>query len=171
MALGAYSPRGPAGPGGPARIRLLSMGAEALLGACACCFACTARIEPNLCPALRHSGRREIVRFRPPHLLAPHPVQALARNAIGSYSASRASLLLQHPSLFAILRQPSTTTLRNGSVFVQQLCSDSDLTRCGYLPASHNPVAAPKETPLTCARSTPIVCMDAATSSASISIE
>ena len=39
------------------------------------------------------------------------------------------------------------------------------------LPASQIPVAAPSERPLTCARSTPIVCMKAAMSSASISVE
>ncbi len=35
----------------------------------------------------------------------------------------------------AVLCQPSTTVLRNASLLGQQLCSDSDLTRSGYLPA------------------------------------
>ena len=79
------------------------------------------------------------------------------------------SVTLSSP--LAMLRHPSTTVLRNGSLFVQPLWTDKDLTRCGYFAASHRPVAAPSETPLTCARSTPIACMKAATSSANNSIE
>ena len=47
-----------------------------------------------------------------------------------------------------MMRQPSTTTRRNGSVFGHALCSDSDFTRAGYLAASHIPVAAPSDSPV-----------------------
>ena len=49
--------------------------------------------------------------------------------------------------------------------------SDSVLTFCGYLLASHRPIAPPSDTPLTCAFSTPIACMKPATSSAKNSVE
>src|SRR5262249_36410875 len=71
----------------------------------------------------------------------------------------------------AITCQPSTTVLRNASDLAQPLCSDSDLTRSGYLAASHIPVAAPRDRPATCARSIPAARMKAATSSANSSVE
>src|SRR5271166_5666166 len=75
------------------------------------------------------------------------------------------------PRPLAMVCQPCTTTLRNGSVLVQPLCSDSDLTFCGCLTASHMPVAAPNDRPETCARSMPTACINAATSSANNSVE
>jgi hypothetical protein len=51
---------------------------------------------------------------------------------------------------FAMVCQLSATVFRYESVLGQPLCSDNDLTRSGYLPASHNPVAAPSDRPLTC---------------------
>ena len=67
--------------------------------------------------------------------------------------------------------QPPTITFRKGSVFGHAEWSESVLTFCGYLLASHSPMAAPSDTPLTCARSTPIACMKPATSSANNSVE
>ena len=64
-----------------------------------------------------------------------------------------------------------TTTFRNGSLFGQQECSDNVLTRSGCLLASHRPIAPPSDRPLTCALSTPIAPMKAATSSANNSVE
>src|SRR4029077_14596324 len=52
------------------------------------------------------------------------------------------------PRPLAIVCQPSTTALRNGTFLVHPLCRDSDFTRWGYLAASHNPVAAPSDRPL-----------------------
>ena len=74
------------------------------------------------------------------------------------------------PSACARICQPSTTVRRNGSVAGQALCRDSDATRSGYLAASHMPVAAPSDSPDTCARSTPAACMNAAMSSANSSV-
>ena len=71
------------------------------------------------------------------------------------------------PSPLAMVRQPSTTTRRYGSVAGQALCSERVFTSDGCLAASHMPVAAPSESPETCARSMPTACMKAATSSAS----
>jgi hypothetical protein len=42
----------------------------------------------------------------------------------------------------AITRQPSTTVRGNASLFGQALCSESVLSRSGYLAASHLAVAA-----------------------------
>ena len=70
----------------------------------------------------------------------------------------------------ATIRQPSTMTLRNGSVLSQALCSDSVFASSGYLAASHVPADAPSETPKMCAGPTPAACMNAATSSASSSV-
>ena len=51
------------------------------------------------------------------------------------------------PRASAMIRQPSTTVRRNGSLAGQALCRDSDVTRSGYLAASHMPVAAPSDSP------------------------
>ena len=74
------------------------------------------------------------------------------------------------PRAGAITRQMLTTAARNGSVRCQALCSDSDFTRAGYLAASHMPVAAPSDSPETWACSMPTACMNAAMSSANISV-
>src|SRR5437899_12093503 len=50
------------------------------------------------------------------------------------------------PSALAITCHPWTTVLRYGSLRAQPLWSDSDLTRSGYLAATHMPVAAPRQT-------------------------
>src|SRR5690242_4622194 len=72
---------------------------------------------------------------------------------------------------FAITCQPSSTVLISGSVFVQLLCSESESTFSGCFAASHIPTAEPSDNPITCARWTPVACINAATSSASVSVE
>ena len=73
-------------------------------------------------------------------------------------------------SPFAMVRQPCTTARRKGSVAVQALCRERDLTSDGYFAASHIPVAAPRESPETWALEMPTACMNAATSSANSSV-
>ena len=73
-------------------------------------------------------------------------------------------------SAFAVVRQPSTTTRRYGSVAVHTLCSDRDFTSDGYLAASQVPTAAPRESPLTCALGMPTACMNSAMSAANSSV-
>src|SRR5262252_3040126 len=75
------------------------------------------------------------------------------------------------PNALAVTCHPSTTVLRNGSVFAHALCRDNDLTLLGYLAASHMPVAAPSDRPEMCAFVIPTACMNAATSSAKSSVE
>ena len=74
------------------------------------------------------------------------------------------------PSAWAMIRQPSTTAARKGSVAGQALCNDRDLTRAGYLAASHIAVAAPSDRPDTWAWSKPAACMNAAMSAANSSL-
>jgi hypothetical protein len=73
-------------------------------------------------------------------------------------------------SAFAMVRQVSTTTRRYGSVAVQPLVSDSDLTSDGCFAASHMPVAAPSDRPKTCALEMPAARMNSAMSSANSSV-
>ena len=82
----------------------------------------------------------------------------------------RITISVTLPSPLASSRQPSTTVRRNGSVLGQALCSDRVLTFSGCLAASHIPVAAPSDSPATWARSTPMACRNAATSSANSSV-
>ena len=86
----------------------------------------------------------------------------------GKIPAITISVTLSRPR--AMIRQVSTTERRNGSLALQALCSDSDLTLAGCRAASHMPTAAPSDRPATCAFWIPAACMKAATSSASSSV-
>src|SRR5687768_15929623 len=62
-------------------------------------------------------------------------------------------------SALAMTCQLSITVLMKGSVLVQPLCSDKDLTRSGYLAPSHMPTPAPRDKPDICAFSIFSACM------------
>src|SRR5690242_4797190 len=74
-------------------------------------------------------------------------------------------------SALAVDCQLSSTVFMKRSVLGQQLWTASDFTLAECFTASHSPTAPPRDKPETWALSTPMACMNAAKSSASVSVE